>query len=120
MRLDANECPYNSPYPTVTRMRARETLRSVLAPVKGVDACQIYVANGRDEVIDLLYRCFCRPGVDNVVAVHPTYGMYKVCAEINDVDYRPVLLDGDFQINADRILSCCDGNTKNDMVMLTK
>ena len=111
VRLDANECPYNSPYNRYPDA-CQETLRSVLAPVKGVDACQICVANGRDEVIDLLYRCFCRPGVDNVVAVHPTYGMYKGGGGGGDVDYRPVLLDGDFQINADRILSCCDGNTK--------
>lgn len=111
VRLDANECPYNSPYNRYPDA-CQETLRSVLAPVKSVDAEQMCVANGRDEVIDLLYRCFCRPGVDNVVAVHPTYGMYKVCAEINDVEYRPVLLDVDFQMNAGQILGRCDRNTK--------
>lgn len=54
--------------------------------------------NGSDEIIDLLFRCFCRPGVDNVVAIEPTYGMYRVCADINDVEYRPVRLDDNFPV----------------------
>jgi len=80
--------------------------------VKGVPAECIFLGNGSDEDIDLPYRCFCRPGIDNVVAIEPTYGMYKVCADINDVEYRPVLLDDNYQITADRLLAACDSKTK--------
>lgn len=109
--LDANENPYNKPFnrypdPLQTEVKAR------LADVKGVKAEQIFLGNGSDEAIDLLYRCFTRPGVDNVVAIEPTYGMYEVCADINDVKYRRVLLDDKFQIKADKLLSACDYNTK--------
>ena len=72
----------------------------------------IFLGNGSDEAIDLPYRCFCLPGVDNVVAIEPTYGMYKVCADINDIEYRPVLLDENYQITADRLLAACDEHTK--------
>ncbi|MBO4786283.1 MAG: histidinol-phosphate transaminase, partial [Prevotella sp.] len=64
------------------------------------------------EAIDLPYRCFTRPGIDNVVAIEPTYGMYKVCADINDVEYRPVLLDENYQMSAERLLAKTDKNTK--------
>ena len=80
--------------------------------MKSVPADCIFLGNGSDEAIDLPYRCFCRPGIDNVVAIEPTYGMYKVCADINDVEYRPVLLDDNYQISADKLLSACDQNTK--------
>ena len=83
-----------------------------MAKVKGVAVDQIFLGNGSDEAIDLPYRCFTRPGIDNVVAMEPTYGMYKVCADINDVEYRKVLLDEDYQITADRLLAACDENTK--------
>jgi histidinol-phosphate aminotransferase len=72
----------------------------------------IFLGNGSDEPIDLVYRCFCQPGVDNVVAIEPTYGMYKVCADINDVEYRPVLLDEHYQITADKLLKATDSHTK--------
>ena len=72
----------------------------------------IFLGNGSDEAIDLAYRCFTRPGTDNVVAIEPTYGMYKVCADINDIEYRPVLLDQDFQIKSDELLKACDKHTK--------
>jgi histidinol-phosphate aminotransferase len=72
----------------------------------------IFLGNGSDEAIDLPYRIFCRPGKDNVVAIEPTYGMYKVCADTNDIEYRPVLLDENYQIQADRLLTACDENTK--------
>ena len=68
--------------------------------------------NGSDEAIDLAYRCFARPGIDNVVAIEPTYGMYKVCADINDIEYRPVLLDDKFDVKAEKLLAACDKNTK--------
>lgn len=109
--LDANENPYNKPlnrYPDPLQQEVKD----LLAPLKGVRQEQIFLGNGSDEAIDLPYRCFCRPGIDNVVAIEPTYGMYRVCADINDVEYRPVMLDEDFQIHADKLLEACDDNTK--------
>ena len=109
--LDANENPYNNPYNRYPDPLQLE-VKAAISKVKGVPAENIFLGNGSDEAIDLPYRCFCRPGVDNVVAIEPTYGMYKVCADINDVEYRPVLLDENFQISADRLLAACDGKTK--------
>lgn len=109
--LDANENPYNNPYNRYPDPLQTE-LKNVLAKVKMVQPEQICLGNGSDEIIDLLFRCFCRPGIDNVVAIEPTYGMYKVCADINDVEYRPVVLDDEFQIKAEALLDACDDNTK--------
>lgn len=109
--LDANENPYNNPYNRYPDPLQQE-LKNVMAKLKGVSPEQICFGNGSDEIIDLLFRCFCRPGVDNVVAIEPTYGMYRVCADINDVEYRPVRLDDNFQLDADRLLNACDANTK--------
>lgn len=109
--LDANENPYNQPfnrYPDPLQLELKEAL----SKVKGVPAENIFLGNGSDEAIDLPYRCFCEPGKDNVVAIEPTYGMYKVCADINDVEYRPVLLDEHYQISADRLLAATDSHTK--------
>ena len=75
-------------------------------------AQNIFLGNGSDEPIDLVYRCFCQPGIDNVVAIEPTYGMYKVCADINDVEYRPVLLDDNYQMTAEGLLAATDEHTK--------
>ena len=109
--LDANENPYNAPYnrypdPLQTEVKAR------LSTIKRVPAECIFLGNGSDEAIDLVYRVFCRPEIDNVVAIEPTYGIYKVCADINDVEYRPVLLDEHYQMDADKLLAACDDNTK--------
>ncbi len=109
--LDANENPYNKPYnrypdPLQTDLKAR------IAKIKGVDASRIFLGNGSDEAIDLVYRVFCEPGSDNVVAIEPTYGMYKVCADINNVEYRKVLLDEHYQLSAAKLLAACDANTK--------
>ncbi len=109
--LDANENPYNSPLNRYPDPLQRE-LKARLAKVKGVAEDNIFLGNGSDEAIDLAYRCFTRPGKDNVVAIEPTYGMYKVCADINDIEYRRVLLDESFQVKADKLLSACNGNTK--------
>lgn len=109
--LDANENPYNTPnnrYPDPLQ----KELKALIAPVKKVNPEQIFLGNGSDEAIDLLFRAFCRPEVDNVVAIHPTYGMYEVCADINDVKYRKVLLDGNFQFKAEDLLKASDENTK--------
>lgn len=109
--LDANENPYNAPfnrYPDPLQAKVKEEL----SKIKGVPADCIFLGNGSDEAIDLVYRVFCRPQVDNVVAIEPTYGMYKVCADINDVDYRPVLLDENYEMSADKLLAACDKHTK--------
>lgn len=109
--LDANECPYNKPfnrYPDPLQIE----LKKELAKIKGVGIEQIFLGNGSDEAIDLPYRIFCTPGKDNAVAIGPTYGMYKVCADINDVEYRTVLLDEGFKFNAAKLLAACDDNTK--------
>ena len=109
--LDANENPYNANlnrYPDPLQ----EDLKKEIAKVKGVPAENIFLGNGSDEAIDLIYRIFCEPRVDNVVAIAPTYGMYEVCADINDVEYRPVLLNEDFQLDADKLLEACDAHTK--------
>ena len=109
--LDANENPYNQPfnrYPVPLQLE----LKAAISKVKGVPAENIFLGNGSDEAIDLPYRCFCEPGVDNVVAIEPTYGMYKVCADINAVEYRPVLLDENYQITAEQLLAATDAHTK--------
>ena len=87
--LDANENPYNAPlnrYPDPLQ----EELKQRIAQIKGVPTSRIFLGNGSDEAIDLMYRCFAEPHCDNVVAISPTYGMYEVCADINDVEYRAV------------------------------
>ena len=109
--LDANENPYGEPlnrYPDPLQLE----LKKRLSAVKGIPEECIFLGNGSDEAIDLPYRIFCQPGVDNVVAIEPTYGMYRVCADINDVEYRPVLLDEHFQITAEKLLDACDEHTK--------
>lgn len=109
--LDANENPYNKPlnrYPDPLQTEVKKRI----AAVKKIREENIFLGNGSDEAIDLLYRCFTRPQTDNVVAIEPTYGMYKVCADINDIEYRPVMLDEQFQIKTDKLLKECDSNTK--------
>ena len=111
MFLDANENPYGAPlnrYPDPLQTE----LKAKLSKIKGIAPSQIFLGNGSDEAIDLCYRVFCEPKADNVVAIEPTYGMYKVCADINDVAYRPVLLDEGYQLNADKLLAQCDAHTK--------
>ena len=109
--LDANENPYNAPYNRYPDPLQRD-LKKMLEKVKGVPAENIFLGNGSDEAIDLPYRIFCEPGRDNVVAIEPTYGMYKVCADINNVEYRPVPLDKNFNFQADKLLAACDEHTK--------
>ena len=109
--LDANENPYNAPYnryPDPLQWSVKERI----GQIKNVHPANIFLGNGSDEAIDLVYRAFCEPREDNVVAIEPTYGMYKVCADINDVEYRRVLLNADFQFNAEELLANTDENTK--------
>jgi histidinol-phosphate aminotransferase len=109
--LDANENPYNAPfnrYPDPLQWEVKEQITRV----KGVPTENIFLGNGSDEPIDLLFRAFCEPRIDNVVAIEPTYGMYKVSANINDVEYRKVLLDENFQFSADKLLDATNLYTK--------
>lgn len=109
--LDANESPYNNGtnrYPDPLQIE----VKSLLAPLKNVRPEQIFLGNGSDEAIDLVYRIFCRPGIDNVVAPAPTYGMYQVCADINDIEYRAIPLKADYQLDMEAMKQAIDQNTK--------
>ena len=109
--LDANENPYNAPfnrYPDPLQWEVKKQI----SKIKNVQVENIFLGNGSDEPIDLLFRAFCEPRLDNVVAIEPTYGMYKVCSAINDVEYRKVLLDDNFQFSADDLLSATNLYTK--------
>ncbi len=109
--LDANENPYNQPYNRYPDPLQHE-VKVELGRLRKVDPEHIFLGNGSDEPIDLLFRAFCEPGVDNVVAIDPTYGMYQVCADINNVEYRKVLLDEQYQFSADALLAATDECTK--------
>lgn len=109
--LDANENPFGAPYNRYPDPR-QWALKEKIAKIKGVPASQIMLGNGSDEPIDLIIRIFCEPGVDNMVAIEPTYGMYGVSADINNVEYRRVNLDSDFDIDIDAIFKAVDDNTK--------
>jgi len=109
--LDANENPYNAPFNRYPDPLQWE-VKAEISRIKHVPPENIFLGNGSDEPIDLLYRAFCEPRLDNVVAIEPTYGMYKVCANINDVEYRKVLLDENFDFTADKLLSATNLCTK--------
>lgn len=109
--LDANESPYNAPHNRYPDPKQWE-LKKRISKVKHTSPENIFLGNGSDEAIDLLFRAFCQPRIDNVVAIDPTYGMYQVCAEVNDVEYRRVLLDENFQFEANRLLGATDEHTK--------
>lgn len=109
--LDANENPYNSPfnrYPDPLQLKVKEAIKKV----KGVSVKNIFLGNGSDEAIDLVYRIFCEPKEDNVVAIAPTYGMYGVCANINNVEYRSVNLNDKFDFTAKELLEKADEKTR--------
>lgn len=109
--LDANENPHSAPYNRYPDP-LQEEVKKMISPLKGVPVENIFLGNGSDEAIDLPYRIFCRPGIDNVVAIDPTYGMYEVCADTNDIEYRKVSLEENYDINPDKLLAACDENTK--------
>ena len=109
--LDANENPFNEPYnryPDPLQCAVKEKL----AELKGVKPENIFLGVGSDEGIDLAYRIFCRPSIDNVVAIAPSYGMYEVCADINDIEYRRVSLNDNFEFETADLLAATDENTK--------
>lgn len=109
--LDANESPYPTGWNRYPDPR-QSALKEKLAPIKGVKPENIFFGNGSDEAIDLVFRIFCNPGKDNVVAIAPSYGMYSVSAAINDVAVREVALGEDFSLPSEKILAACDANTK--------
>jgi|SRR6185369_9196869 len=113
--LDANENSFGSPierdynrYPDPLQIAIKEKLGQFLLVGPG----QIFVGNGSDEAIDLIFRVFCRPGIDNIIICPPTYGMYEVSANINDIAIKRVSLTRDFQLNVDAIKEAIDANTK--------
>ncbi len=109
--IDANENPYPNGvnrYPDPLQ----EQLKQLISPLKGVAVDNIFLGNGSDEAIDLPFRIFCRPGIDNVVAIDPTYGMYEVCADVNDIEYRKVPLADGYDLDPDSLIAACDENTK--------
>lgn len=105
--LDANESPYNEPYnryPDPLQWK----LKDRIAALKGVDQNCIFLGNGSDEPIDLLIRIFCEPGIDNIVSIAPSYGMYEVASHVNDAAMRKVELTKDFDLDAGRVLKAAD------------
>ena len=109
--LDANENPFNAPLNRYPDPKQLELKRSI-ANLRGQRVENLFLGNGSDEGIDLLFRVLCEPGKDNVITVDPTYGMYAVCARINDVERKSVLLRDDFSLDADAVLNEVDEHTK--------
>ncbi len=105
--LDANENPYPSDYNRYPDPQQREVKR-LLAEIKGISPDNIFLGNGSDEAIDLLFRAFCEPGKDKVLLFSPTYGMYKVCAALNDVGILEAPLTADFQLDVAKALAICE------------
>lgn len=109
--LDANESPYPTGYnryPDPHQLALKERI----SQIKGIPVGNIFLGNGSDECIDLIFRVFCTPGKDNVVAIAPSYGMYAVAAQTNDIEVRDVMLGEDFSLPTEELLERCDENTK--------
>ncbi|MCD8179715.1 MAG: histidinol-phosphate transaminase [Tannerellaceae bacterium] len=109
--LDANENPYNKPYNRYPDPLQRQ-LKARISELKEVAADSIFLGNGSDEAIDLLIRAFCEPVTDNILSIDPSYGMYEVSANVNNVPFRKVKLDKNFDLDADRLLKEVDEHTK--------
>lgn len=109
--LDANESPYENGYNRYPDPH-QKALKAQVAALKGIAAENIFIGNGSDEAIDVLMRVFCEPRVDNVVAIAPSYGMYKVAAAINDVEMREVQLGEEFSLPVEELLAATDEHTK--------
>lgn len=109
--LDANENPFNEPYNRYPDP-LQKALKEKISKLKNVAAENIFLGNGSDEPIDLLIRAFCKPGVDNIVTMNPTYGMYQVAADISGVEIIKVSLNEDYDLGAPEILDACNENTK--------
>jgi len=109
--LDANENPYNAPYNRYPDP-LQWAVKAKIAEIKGVAPEMIFLGNGSDEPIDLIFRSFCEPGVDNVVSIDPTYGMYQVAADINNVEIHKVKLSLEYQFKAEDLLNAANLYTK--------
>ena len=109
--LDANENPFNAPYNRYPDPYQR-ALKQQISRLKRVNPENIFLGNGSDEAIDIAIRAFCEPGQDNIVSISPTYGMYQVAADINNIEVRKVLLTEDFELNPDALLNKADEHTK--------
>ena len=110
--LDANENPYENGvnrYPSPAR---KEQVREKIAALKGIRPENLFIGNGSDEAIDLCYRVFCEPRIDNAISIAPSYGMYGVCADINDVEFRKVPLGEDFSLPVEDLLKAADEHSK--------
>jgi histidinol-phosphate aminotransferase len=113
--LDANENSFGSPltkwynrYPDPLQSKVKDRLSAI----KGIPSHNIFLGNGSDECIDLLIRAFCEPGVDNIIICPPTYGMYEVSANINNVAIKKISLTPEFQLNLEAIANAIDEHTK--------
>lgn len=109
--LDANENPFQNGlnrYPDPQQKK----VKTILSKHKKINENQIILGNGSDEVLDLLFRAFCEPNIDNVITLPPTYGMYGVLANINAIENKEVFLTSDFQPNVDEILKNINPKTK--------
>lgn len=109
--LDANENPYNNGinrYPDPHQ----KALKAKVAEIKGISADSLFIGNGSDEAIDLVYRVFCEPGKSNTVSIAPSYGMYEVAAAMNDVEFRKVQLRPDFSMDTEAMLAATDSKTR--------
>ncbi len=109
--LDANENPYNAPYNRYPDPLQR-TLKAKISEIKNIAPEKIFLGNGSDEPIDIVFRAFCEPGVDNMVSIDPTYGMYQVAADINNVEVRKVRLDENYNFKAQDLLNAANLYTK--------
>ena len=113
--LDANENAFGSPLPQAFNRYPdpmQYAVKMRLSEIKGVPARNIFLGNGSDEAIDILFRSFCEPGIDNVIIVPPTYGMYEVSANINNIALKKVALTSAYQLNLEGIAEAIDKNTK--------
>ncbi|HPN37894.1 MAG TPA: histidinol-phosphate transaminase [Melioribacteraceae bacterium] len=116
--LDANENPFGSVvendvrelnrYPDPNQTKLREKLSELI----GINQNNLFFGVGSDEIIDLLIKIFCKPNIDNVIICEPTYGMYNVCCNINDIEIRTALLTNEFDIDVNAIMQLKDVNTK--------
>lgn len=109
--LDANENPFNQPYNRYPDP-LQKAVKEKISTLKNISAKQIFLGNGSDEPIDLLIRAFCEPGVDNIVTINPTYGMYQVCADICGVELRKVSLTREYGLDTKAVLNATNVNTK--------
>ncbi len=109
--LDANENPFDTSFNRYPDPKQRD-LKTLIATTEQLETAQLFLGNGSDEVLDLLFRAFCTPAVDNVLIVPPTYGMYKVLAQTNDIGIKEIPLDRNFEIQPTKMLEAVNAQTK--------